>query len=432
MNSKKIVLGLITLFICKTGFAQSTSDKLPSISIGTGVLTYYGNVGQSDALSSFSKIRAGFQLSLEERLGKVFSLRATGLFGKLAESERSITNNLNFESPIQQGDLSLIFRTDELFPNANFTPFIGTGVGYLGFNPYGDLRAADGEKYYYWSDGSIMNAPQGSANAKPLQRDYVYETKLDSTGKYAHTSLIIPITVGFNLKILDNFSAAIGATYFLTFTNAIDNVNAGKKDAYLYTNVSLTYKFGHADKTADNKGPENKRYAKVNFAAIDNGDSDGDGVKDSKDKCPGTPKSVKVDADGCPLDSDGDGIPDYLDKEPNSKKGAVVDANGITQTDEMLAKKQAEWDAGAAERSQAFNANPSQTTIQQIEQKAIENKKENGNSKSLPAEFQSADYNKDGFIQVGEINQTIDGFFSGENDFTVEKINRLIDFFFEQ
>ena len=37
-------------------------------------------------------------------------------------------------------------------------------------------------------------------------------------------------------------------------------------------------------------------------------DSDGDGVFDSKDKCPGTPAGRKVNADGCELDSDGDGM----------------------------------------------------------------------------------------------------------------------------
>lgn len=30
------------------------------------------------------------------------------------------------------------------------------------------------------------------------------------------------------------------------------------------------------------------------------GDEDGDGVPDSRDKCPGTPRGVQVDADGCP------------------------------------------------------------------------------------------------------------------------------------
>jgi OOP family OmpA-OmpF porin len=46
-------------------------------------------------------------------------------------------------------------------------------------------------------------------------------------------------------------------------------------------------------------------------------DSDGDGVIDSKDKCPGTPKGRKVNEDGCELDSDGDGIVDGDDKCPD-------------------------------------------------------------------------------------------------------------------
>ncbi|UCC15667.1 MAG: OmpA family protein [Gammaproteobacteria bacterium] len=57
-------------------------------------------------------------------------------------------------------------------------------------------------------------------------------------------------------------------------------------------------------------------------------DSDGDGVPDSRDKCPGTPAGVKVDNNGCPLDSDGDGVPDYLDKCPGTPAGTPVDANG--------------------------------------------------------------------------------------------------------
>jgi len=57
-------------------------------------------------------------------------------------------------------------------------------------------------------------------------------------------------------------------------------------------------------------------------------DSDGDGVPDYLDKCPGTTKGVAVDAAGCPIDSDGDGVPDYLDKCPGTPRGAKVDAKG--------------------------------------------------------------------------------------------------------
>ena len=35
-----------------------------------------------------------------------------------------------------------------------------------------------------------------------------------------------------------------------------------------------------------------------------------------------------MDSAGCPLDSDGDGVPDYLDKCPGTPAGAKVDARG--------------------------------------------------------------------------------------------------------
>lgn len=61
-------------------------------------------------------------------------------------------------------------------------------------------------------------------------------------------------------------------------------------------------------------------------------DSDKDGVADSKDMCPDTPKEAfgLVDKKGCPIDTDGDGVPDYLDKCPNTPKEAYgkVNASG--------------------------------------------------------------------------------------------------------
>ena len=42
-------------------------------------------------------------------------------------------------------------------------------------------------------------------------------------------------------------------------------------------------------------------------------DSDGDGVPDDLDQCPGTPEGAPVDETGCAIDTDHDGIPDYRD-----------------------------------------------------------------------------------------------------------------------
>ncbi len=57
-------------------------------------------------------------------------------------------------------------------------------------------------------------------------------------------------------------------------------------------------------------------------------DSDGDGVIDAFDRCPGTPLGVPVDVYGCPADSDGDGVPDYRDRCPDTPFGVKVDEHG--------------------------------------------------------------------------------------------------------
>lgn len=59
-------------------------------------------------------------------------------------------------------------------------------------------------------------------------------------------------------------------------------------------------------------------------------DSDGDGITDQFDKCPGTPAGVAVDSHGCPLDTDGDGVPDDRDKQLiTPTECQPVDADGV-------------------------------------------------------------------------------------------------------
>ncbi|HEX5132885.1 MAG TPA: OmpA family protein [Candidatus Krumholzibacteria bacterium] len=64
------------------------------------------------------------------------------------------------------------------------------------------------------------------------------------------------------------------------------------------------------------------------FRHVKAGDTDGDGILDNKDMCPGTPAGATVDANGCPVDSDGDGVPDGVDRCENTTRGAMVDRHG--------------------------------------------------------------------------------------------------------
>ncbi len=66
-------------------------------------------------------------------------------------------------------------------------------------------------------------------------------------------------------------------------------------------------------------------------------DHDNDGVPTHEDICPGTAAGLRVDGNGCPFDDDGDGVANELDKCPGTPKGEKVDANGCTKAGGMLA-----------------------------------------------------------------------------------------------
>jgi OmpA-OmpF porin, OOP family len=80
-------------------------------------------------------------------------------------------------------------------------------------------------------------------------------------------------------------------------------------------------------------------------------DRDGDGVIDSKDKCPNTPIGVAVDGNGCPKDSDGDGVIDATDKCPDTPRGTNVNAEGCPEliTETVTIELKIEFDTNKAD-----------------------------------------------------------------------------------
>ena len=436
MKNKKALLFVLLLVAGACVYGQKTekAKQLPSVAIGAGILSFNGDIGNGANLSSFSRIRAGYNLTIEQRIGKYIGVSLNGIYGKLSDSERSKERNLNFETTIMQGDLNLVlhFDNDLIFKrNSVFAPYLFVGIGYLKFDPYGDLKDKNDSSYNYWSDGTIRDLSETdplSPSASIIQRDYSFETQLtDSSTNYQRGTLAIPIGGGFNLKVLRNLSVNVGATYYLSFSDWIDNFKEGKNDKYIFANVSIQYTFGK------DKEESNPIYNSVDFSALDKLDSDEDGVSDGDDRCPGTPKGVKTNGRGCPDDNDEDGVPDYKDKELMTKQGAFVDVNGITQTDKMLQENQSRFDSLATERSELFNENPSLSYLKDIEAKSTEARKTNPNtSNNIPIALKPADKNNDGFISTDEIASAIDLFFEGDSNFSVEKLNDLIDYFFEQ
>jgi OOP family OmpA-OmpF porin len=67
-------------------------------------------------------------------------------------------------------------------------------------------------------------------------------------------------------------------------------------------------------------------------------DTDGDGVPDERDRCPGTVAGAVVNAQGCELDSDADGVVDRLDRCAGTPAGRKVDAVGCEIAEVIILK----------------------------------------------------------------------------------------------
>lgn len=414
------------------GILSSQNDNLkpkllPCVAIGMGVLSFDGDIGAGLNLTSLSRVRGGYTLGAEQRLGKIIGVSVNGIYGKLADGERGASRNLNFESKILQADLNLVLHIDNdllLKRNSTFAPYLVAGFGFLKFNSFGDLKNKDGIDYNYWADGTIRSLPDSATGSKVLRRDYTYETKLND-GKYSNTAFSIPVGLGVNIKIVDKFSINLAATYYFTTTDWIDNFKNEKKDRFVFANIALKYNLG--DNSFDDSDPV---YQNVDFVSLDSLDSDGDKVADAIDICPGTPKDVTVTLDGCPEDSDSDGVPDYMDKEVLTIVGRYVDENGETITEKMFEDRNRRFNSLATERSQLFNENPSFKYLKKLEAKSRSVRKNSKESAALPIAMLPFDLDDDDYLSADELVKAIDSFFDGDSG--VENLNSVIDYFFEQ
>ena len=116
----------------------------------------------------------------------------------------------------------------------------------------------------------------------------------------------------------------VGITYFMTPRLALDL-------GYRYSeSEDATFKSSTMDVETEYSAQSLMLGLRFNFFEAQYGakDSDGDGVTDDLDQCPGTPRGVQVDSVGCPLDGDNDGVADYLDQCPNTPPGVKVNASG--------------------------------------------------------------------------------------------------------
>lgn len=322
----------------------------PKISLGVGMLSFHGDLYAKHYQAPWTA-RVGYDLNISQRLFKPLQLNFNVLFGKLGANEWIDGRQENFQSEIRSGGLSLLYDFGNFIPdNYRIRPWVSVGVNSFEFLSKTDLYDRYGNKYYYWSDGSIKNIDESAPTASlavNLNRDYVYESDIrelnrDGFGKYQERAWAFPVGAGALMKITDRFDFKIGFQYYFTTTDYIDGITKNslgtrsgtkQKDNFVYTSFALQYDLVFKKKSKGDTLPDDY-FDNVDWLAIDNGDYDEDGVKDWDDKCHGTPKGVKVDANGCPFDDDNDGVANHADDELSSPPGFEVNMKGVALTDE--------------------------------------------------------------------------------------------------
>lgn len=417
-------------------------SKLPYIYVGGGNLSLLADdISKDINLYNTTNWKWGINGGVEHRTFSAVGFSLNFLYGWLGETERSPIastpenmnlGNRNIETEIMNIDFKInVYLDNNLFINraSNWSPYLFGGVGYIfKMTHRADLLDANGQSYYYWDDGRVMDREKnqenlGSAVALDIDNKYETEVKESYDGSKLQTSaLAFPFGLGLRYKFGRKFHADISATYYWSLSDHLDAYKNGKQtDHFLYTSIGFAYHIGAKKQAADSS-----QWDSFDFLSMDNADDDGDGVRNIEDLCSNTPAGAAVDASGCPLDTDNDGVPDYRDAE-TSADSALVDANGVTIDPDFIVLP----DTNAVAHAIIYEAYPNLDLPKVGNYYTFEQPKEEEGVKDLGA-FAVVDKNGDGFISADEITWAIDAFFDGELDFSAGKLHELIDFFFDQ
>jgi OmpA-OmpF porin, OOP family len=299
MKRKSLLLiGLLSMVLF---VSAQTADSKVAVGLYLGKNEYDGDLGSG--VFNFKKAPYIFGgISFATYISPSFDLSLQGNYGAYGYC-RSLGYHNSIFGRKYEGTLSLHYKFNNgyfLSESCKLSPFIELGMGFAGYGT---------EK----QDGVTQS------------------DRINTAG----TDFITPLGAGLKYQI--NNSLALQYKFVYNFTNQDkrDNVIAkNNNDFFAEHSLGVIFSFG-APKDADGDGvsdkldkcPDTPKGVKVDAFGCPI-DTDGDGVPDYLDKCPNTPVGAAVDASGCPLDSDGDGVPDYLDKCPNTPKGVKVDAAG--------------------------------------------------------------------------------------------------------
>lgn len=278
--------------------------KTWSIGVNGGLLAPVAATGGSNDFTKW-KASAGYGAYVKYQLLHFFALRADYVGGKLkGDNSKNLGNGMPPVSPYKAFETNLnwtaslnavfnITTVNWLFRQNIVQLYASVGGGIAGYKP--KLTLKDGTTFPY------------KENDKSIQE------------------LIIPVGAGLKFRLSEYINLDLGYTMYYTDGDNLDGYPHGvNKDKFSYGYAGLEFAIGKkGKKQLQWHNPAKQLYSEVQTqkmilaSGLDSAqqinarltakvdkltqDSDGDGVSDYFDKCPGTPANTKVDGSGCPL-----------------------------------------------------------------------------------------------------------------------------------
>lgn len=272
----------------------------------------------------------------------------------------------NYRMESSQLNLDLMLNTNNIkFHHARTgVSFFGyVGLGGLAYNTRVNTLDANNQPYNFAA--IVGNTPETYANRNTIRKalqsamDNSYETAAETNSTTRKPQIFGNKTFDFapsvgagaqvrlskriNLQIEDRFTIPVNES-LLDGQRWSEQVSGSpvmtKNNEFLnYASIGINFNIGNKHKMVEPLywlNPLDFAYNELNYPRHMIlpepilPDSDGDGITDQFDKCPGTPAGVAVDSHGCPLDTDGDGVPDFRDKQLiTPTECQPVDADGV-------------------------------------------------------------------------------------------------------
>jgi hypothetical protein len=253
---KSTYLLLIFLFAFTS---NSFSQKNYNIGLSIGGSNYFGDLGNEDFLQ-YTSTRPGATITFRNFINNPSKsgkrVTALDLETRLSwhrigyDETEPIGNNSGFE--LRNYGRGLSFRSDVFGLSSNITYsfyqnkaepihkqravfYVFTGVGVFHSNPKADLFKGDvdiNNRYFFWSDGTVRDADEQTANGNVIEKDGEYETTLadwkTENKNYSNYSIAIPYGIGLRWGISKRVTLGAEFSYYYYFFDYLDDVS----DAY--------------------------------------------------------------------------------------------------------------------------------------------------------------------------------------------------------